>query len=516
MKSSKTKIAIIMAQSQNRKLLAQIISKDYNVKVIKSLPPQLHSFDIYLMDTPNIMSFSQILTENKATLAKIIYIKRADDPKPALKIWDIVDDILTAPLEKNYLLKKIETFSKACEMEKETKQLYTELKKRKKAAEMANVAKSAFLAHMSHEIRSPLGVIIGFTELLQSNGILDSEKNHYLSIINKNSEQLIRLVDDILDLSKVEAGKISIEENNFSIKDMLINFHDGIKIKVKEKNVNFEILVGSKVPDFVISDITRIRQILMNIVGNAIKFTESGTISLIINYDDGKYSFKVSDTGIGMDKDQSDSIFSDYVQADSSTTRKYGGTGLGLVLTKKLCKALGGDLILESSQPNEGSTFVATINIKLAKDTNWFTQESLDLYPVQSKKINLDNSIMLNNMKILLVDDTRENQLLVKIYLEGTNALLSTASNGNEGFNKAIANNFDLILMDIQMPILDGYGAMRKLKDLGYTKPIVALTANAMKQERETALSSGFNGYITKPLDRTQLLDCLYQYHHMA
>lgn len=387
------------------------------------------------------------------------------------------------------------------------KEIEAELKAAKDAAEEANATKSAFLANMSHEIRTPLGAVLGFSELLLDSHVAPEERSSAVEVIKRNGLVLSNIINDILDLSKVEAGKLEIDVSEFSFGDFVREMSALLGREAAAKGIELNIRWEGETPRQLRTDALRLRQILLNIVGNAIKFTNQGNVEVTIAMSEmdeaGKLAFIIKDTGEGIRLDQVARLFTPFTQADPSTTRKFGGTGLGLVLSKKLAQALGGDVVLKNTEVGRGSTFIVTIDPNLAPG-----EGKTDDKPITKLK----RKLSLSSRRILLVEDSLDNQTLIKAILNRAGAAVETANNGQEGVEKAISGNFSVILMDLQMPIMDGYQATKLLRERGFKKPIVALTAHAMKEERQRSLRSGFNDHITKPIDQTALVKALAEY----
>ncbi|RYZ52115.1 MAG: response regulator, partial [Proteobacteria bacterium] len=383
-----------------------------------------------------------------------------------------------------------------------------EIRLAREAADDANSAKSAFLANMSHEIRSPLGAIMGFVGLLKDEQISTEETQEYLGVIERNSHQLLRIIDDILDLSKVEAGKMLIEQIDFSLLEVLADFSSLMGFRARENGIDFTLRADTPLPDPVTSDPTRVRQILSNIVGNAIKFTKKGLVELIVSYADDKLRFVVKDSGVGISSEEANRLFKAFGQADASTTRKFGGTGLGLVLTKRLSQALGGDFWLESSEVGVGSVFIAEIHIEKPADFK-FIHGSRFKFTTQPVVPRQQDNTLLVGKSILVVEDSPDNQMLLRVLLTRYGAKVEIAEDGLMGVEKAMTDAFDIVLMDVQMPRMDGYEAVTFLRSKHYSVPIIALTAHAMIEEREKCLSVGYTDFLSKPIDRSKLLELL-------
>lgn len=378
----------------------------------------------------------------------------------------------------------------------------------------ANMAKTYFLANMSHEIRTPMSAILGFTELLLNPKQNEFERQHAISTIHRNGKQLLNVIDEILDISKIEAGRLEVELIEFNLVDLLYDIKSLLAIKTEEKKLELKFVLENYVPMQIQSDPTRIRQILTNIVSNAIKFTEKGFVQVRVHWigdqmdDTGILEIYVQDTGVGIKDDQVERLFHPFAQVDSSTTRLFGGTGLGLALSQKLAQALGGDVTLESTPTDVGSTFKIQIKAKPIHYGAWVNgfksiDSERDDLTFEKMEVNSDS---LRGMKILLVEDAPDNQMVIGMFLNSAGAQVDFADNGYEGISKASQKKYDIILMDIQMPKMDGYEATRILRKKGFELPIVALTAHALMEERTRCLNSGCTEHFTKPVNSEKLI----------
>lgn len=367
----------------------------------------------------------------------------------------------------------------------------------RRQAETASEIKSIFLANTSHEIRSPLGIILGFAEILRQPGLSREEHDKYLDIIEQTGRSLGRVIDDILDISKVESGHLDIEHSEFPLAEFIVDLKSLFEFKVSQRFNKIEFISEGDVATdaTVVTDRVRLQQILVNLIGNANKFTEHGHIAVRYGFINGKVFFRVSDTGIGLEPEQEQRLFNVFSQADQSTGRRFGGTGLGLVLSKKIANAMGGDVILEHSQAGKGSTFLATV----ADNKNLGI---LRPHPAKSHTSSTqDYKDQFVGRKVLIVDDSPDNQLLLKVLLTKMGFDVAGAEDGREALRRANSDRFDVVLMDVQMPGMDGFQCTTELRRSGYTGPIVALTANALKETRDQCLSVGCDEFLTKPLD---------------
>lgn len=377
-----------------------------------------------------------------------------------------------------------------------------QLKLAKDEAEAANRMKSSFLANMSHEIRTPLGVMVGFAELMTDEDLDPIRRKEFASGLKRNAKQLSLLIDDILDLSKVEAGQLSLEFQDVCLRQMMKDIVADFALKAREKGLEVHLQISDEVPEGIISDSARLKQIMVNLIGNALKFTQRGRIDLVVHSDATHVRIEVVDQGLGISEEDQEKLFKPFSQADESLTRKFGGTGLGLALSRRLSRLLGGDLRLVRSQLGQGSTFQVMIPRRIEVSAQKRHHDrGMDTVPARAIK----------NAKILLVEDSEDNQTLITNLLERAGAHVDVAHNGLEGIQKATSGSYDVVLMDLQMPIMDGLTAARHLRAQGYKRPLIALTAHAMAEFRQKCLEAGFNGHVAKPIHFDELLSAITQ-----
>jgi CheY-like chemotaxis protein/nitrogen-specific signal transduction histidine kinase len=375
----------------------------------------------------------------------------------------------------------------------------------RREADAASRAKSEFLANMSHEIRTPMTAILGFTELLAESEPTPEERRKHLATVRRNGEHLLAIINDILDLSKIESGRLDVEAVAVRPRAIIDEVITLLATRAEGKGIALDPMVDSDVPAVVRTDPVRLRQVLVNLAGNAVKFTEAGSVRISAERDPAdanRLRFAVTDTGIGISAEKITQIFQPFAQADSSTTRTYGGTGLGLAISGRLVAMLGGELAAKS-EVGRGSTFTFSIRAPVVASEEHAPPRTLESLPPEGP--------VTRGGRVLLAEDGLDNQRLIWLVLEKAGYIVDIAENGAIALERALVEwragtPYDVILMDMQMPEMDGYTATQRLREEGYEGQIVALTAHAMARDRDRCLAAGCDEFASKPIDRRSLI----------
>ncbi|UYL07370.1 response regulator [Bdellovibrio sp. SKB1291214] len=511
----KTKILIVDDNPDNIFALSELIKADDIELITANKPEQAlsllldHDFALALLDVqmPEMSGFelAQFIRGIQKTrhLPIIFVTAQQQDQNIIFKGYESgAVDLMFKPLDPYIVRSKVQTFISLDRQNKLLKAKMDEVEFLRKRAEQANLSKSQFLANMSHEIRTPLASVLGFSDVLVQEDLGEEEKQDSLAAIRRNGELLLRLIDDILDLSKIEANQLHFMKSAFNFDDLLKDLSSTMSHRATDKGIALEIESNHRSGLYYNSDVERIKQVLLNLIGNAIKFTAQGSVKVHCsvqpdrNHHD-RVIFEIRDTGIGISEEEAKKLFQPFSQADVSTRKRFGGTGLGLVISRELARSMGGDLKLISSVPGEGSFFEVSLLLEKAQGTTATIEQRAEA---------LSKDVDLKGARILVVDDVSDNRLLIDRYMRNTHSEILQAANGMEAIEMMEDEDPDLILMDIQMPIMDGYETVRRIRAAGFTKPIIALTAHAMKEEGQKCMDAGCDGVLTKPARRKELL----------
>jgi len=518
-------IMIVDDNPQNLHVLEKLLTENaYNVRpalsgtaalnAMKSILPDLILLDVRMPDPDGYEVCRRIRADENLRKIPVIFISAMDAVEDKIKGFEAGGlDYITKPFQKEEVLarvrthltlKKAEDVLKRSNEELETlvRQRTAELVKAKERAELANKARTEFLSNMSHEIRTPLNAIIGFTNLLDEM-IQDKKQKDILAIIASAGNSLLLIMNDILDLARIETGRMYLHYGRVNLCNVFSQIEKIFAARAAEKKLNMTFSVSPKITENILMDEVRLRQCLFNIVGNAVKFTANGYIrvsadTVVSAQDSEKYDLRicVEDSGIGIPMESHKKIFDPFQQHDGGITRKFGGTGIGLTIAKRMAEMMNGEISLQS-EPGKGSTFTITFHHLMDAEPGIKAGES-----AENEMISLENKI------ILVADDIEFNRVLMKAYLNQYRMQVMEAKNGEEALHLAGQHKPDAIFMDIGMPVMDGYEAIRQLKNNEELKhiPVIAVSGFASAEERDRALSAGFKGFLAKPYVKTELM----------
>ncbi|WP_374075726.1 response regulator [Bdellovibrio bacteriovorus] len=523
----KTKLLVVDDHIENVLFLSHLISNN-DVEIITARNGEQalahlmdHEFGLALLDVqmPGMSGFelARLIRASKKTKNLPMILMTSEQRERAVVFEGYETgavDFLFKPLDPHVVRSKVRTFVLLDQQRRLSLAQVQEVENLKRKAEEANLAKSHFLANISHEIRTPLGAVLGFADILNQDKLSEEERREFLDAIRRNGELLSRLIDDLLDLSKIEAQRLDFERKEISIKDILSDVQSILGFRASEKGIALQ--VESPATDLLLmADPLRIKQVLLNVIGNAVKFTDKGQVRVQVKTQDcrspaeaghlKKVIFTIEDTGLGLTPAEVQRLFQPFSQADVSTARRFGGTGLGLVISRQLARLMGGDLQLVSSQVGVGSVFEVSLLLELSPYVN-------QAFHHNSLREPLAHESSIAGKVILVVDDVGDNRLLIDRYLRPQKINLLQAGSGQEALDILQTTSPDLILMDIQMPMMDGYEAVRRIRMRGYKAPIIALTAHAMREETRKCLSAGCDAVLTKPTRRNELVGLLQEW----
>ena len=520
--TDKTKILIVDDYEINIKSLKELIDFD-NTEVYSATSADKalellieHEFAVALLDVqmPDVNGFElaeMIKGVKKLKQLPIIFVTAQNQDNQtifeAYKTGAV--DLLFKPLNPDVVRAKVSIFVELSEQRQKLKEQVKQLDSLKKKAEAANVAKGRFLANMSHEIRTPLSAVLGYSELIDQNASNYEEVKEYCSVIARNGRLLRSLIDSIFDLSKIDANKFELGNEVFTLGEVMEDIESSLTFQADQKKNDLIIHSENLTETNYIGDPTRLKQVFINIIGNAIKFTVEGKVEVTATLEKGadpkrdRLKVSVSDEGIGISEDQAKSLFEAFSQVDGSNQRKFGGAGLGLAISREITRSMNGDITLLRSVEGEGTIFL--IEVELRKDESATTEK-------EESKSTSSQTPDFSDKRVLCVDDSKDNLRLLQLILNQTGAKVELAAGGLEAIKLVEDNEFDIVLMDIQMPILDGYETTRKLRERGFDKPIFAVTAHVMTEEHDKCIEAGCDTIVKKPITQNELFKKLRQY----
>lgn len=533
---ARTKILIVDDKRENILALESLISTS-DVEILSAMSGQdalalllAHEFGLAILDVqmPEMSGFDLarlMRTAERSKSIPIIFVTASQGTKS--QIFEGYDkgavDYMLKPLDPQIVRSKVRVF---VELDQKTKALseksrdlelkLKEMDQLRESAELANQAKSRFIANISHEIRTPLGAVLGYAELLKLPDQSPEDRENFATAIASNGQVLLKLVDEILDLAKVEAEKIEVQRVRMSLAQLIFDLKAVHVNRALDKSIRLNMTADGTLPRYIDSDPVRLKQILNNIIGNALKFTDHGSVDVHFSYEhlgkSNRLRILVKDSGCGIAGKDAARLFQPFMQVDNSSKRQYGGTGLGLVISRQLAKLLGGDVVLVDSNVGTGSTFAITIDIGPIDAEDLIDHKIIFSNQVTETQAKPVSSSRLDDICVLVVDDAMDNRNLIRRMLTLAGAKVELAESGEEAVHRAMNETFDVILMDLQMPGMDGYEATTMLRDRGYKRPIIALTAHTMKEDMKRCLEVGFDQHMRKPVDREGLLREIAEY----
>ncbi len=518
--SERAHLLLVDDEKTNLKVLAELLRPDYRIRLAQTGQQALEKCrqqapDLILMDVlmPGLDGFETLKALKAETLTAqipVIFItglQSADHEQQGLQLG--AQDYIHKPFHAEVVKARVATQLKLIRQRQELQQLSDQLTQ-------ANDAKSRFLATISHEIRTPLASVIGYAEAILAGEFAADEQQQAIQTICQNGKHLQALLNDLLDLSKIAANKLDIELLPVNLCQLTDEISTLLQDKARQKGLDFQFDYQLPLPVMVNTDPTRLKQILLNLCNNAIKFTEQGFVKVQVSRADGELRFAVTDSGVGITLEQQQKLFHAFSQADVSIQRTFGGTGLGLVIARQLCEKLGGHLQLQSSGAT-GSCFVAAISLEILPDSDWL-QQPADVIAQQQRAIPTPLPRLEMRGRILLAEDQKDTRQLLIRMLQHAGLEVTAVENGQQLVETALTGDFDLILSDIQMPKMDGIAAIALLRAAGIDTPCVALTANTMTHEVQTYLAAGFATHLAKPVDRNKFAAVLNHFlggqHH--
>ncbi len=506
-------VLLVDDEKTNLKILSDLLKDDVDIALAKNgrqavdkafqIKPDLILLDVIMPDMDGFEVLSHLKSDQQTESIPVIFItglNSAGEEEHGLTLG--AQDYIRKPFSPKVVKARVATQLKIIGQTRQLQHLSDELAQ-------ASEAKSRFLANMSHEIRTPLTAIIGYAESMIQGDFKADFQSKAINIIAQNGSHLLNVVNGILDLSKIEANKLEIELLEMDLFEMLSSIESLVKQQAQAKGLVFTIDYKFPLPRHIICDPTRLKQILLNLVNNAIKFTDSGSVVIAVVTRNNQLVFEVKDTGIGLTPMQISKLFTDFTQVDYSITRKYGGTGLGLSIAKSLALKLNGNISIQST-PNEGSEFTVFIQLTTPASGDWCNDAAAAGY--KPSNITVSDSMPTLSGHILLAEDHHDNRALFSQLLKRMGLQVTAVENGELAVQQSITEDFDLILMDIQMPVMDGISAMNLLKTTAMDVPIVALTANAMKTDIDSYLAQGFDSHIAKPINRQAFISIVGSY----